>query len=78
MQLSQVKVRGRESTSNVLDPCSLLGLPPPPGGSEDCSGGGPGALWVTTAESERGWFEPQAFRTGFYKLEICCPEPRPD
>ena len=28
------------------------------------------ALLVTTAESEKGWFEPQAFRTGVWRLVV--------
>lgn len=56
VQLSRVVVEGRSPQSNVFDPCSIVDV-----GQE---------LWVTTAESEKGWFEPQVFRTGVYRLRI--------
>ena len=56
VQLSCVVVEGREQQSSVFDPCSIVEI-----GEE---------LWVTTAESEKGWFEPQVFKTGLYRLRV--------
>ena len=40
------------------------------GGGEGCGEDSGGGLVITTAESERGWFSPQEFRTGLWRLRV--------
>ena len=76
-RLTKVEVRGRPATSNVLDPCCVIdgeARPTKTGAADADAEGAADAdvddheLWVTTAESETGWFEPQEFRTGVWRL----------
>ena len=55
---------GRESSSHILDPCSIVEGGRVRAGSTSTTT----SLWLTTAESERGWFSQQAFRTGMFTL----------
>ena len=59
VKFSEVAVCDRDKHSRILDPCSIVAAE----GASD-------SLLVTTAESEKGWFEPQAFLTCSYSLAV--------
>lgn len=65
--MSPVGVVGRDPTSLIFDPCSIV---PERALAEGRAGEAETGLLVTTAESPRGWFEPQPFRSRVYRLLV--------